>query len=62
MEPLRDLPLGFGMALFENEKAAHIFENMSRPEQQQILQQVHDINSKTEMRALVSRIGGEANG
>lgn len=61
MEPLRDLPLGFGMALFENENAAQKYEAMGHSAQQAVLQQVRQVHSKSEMRALVRRIGGEAN-
>lgn len=62
MEPLRDLPLGFGMALFENKKAAQNFAAMNRSERQEILQKTHDVHSKSEMRALVRQIGGNSNG
>lgn len=62
MEPLRDLPLGFGMALFENERAAQNFEAMDHSTQQTVLQEARAVRSKNDMRALVHRIGGEADG
>ena len=62
MEPLRDLPLGFGMALFENETAAQRFAAMNRTEQQTWLRQARAVNSKPEMRALVQKMGGGTNG
>ncbi|MDD3260699.1 MAG: hypothetical protein PHU79_02125 [Oscillospiraceae bacterium] len=60
MEPLRELPMGFGMALFENDKAAQHFSNMTAVERQAVLQQVREVGSKNEMRALVQRIGDDA--
>jgi hypothetical protein len=59
MEPLKELPMGFGMALFENEQAAHRFAEMRPEQKQKVLQQVHQVDSKAEMRALVHRLGGE---
>ncbi len=49
-----ELPLGFGMALAQNEAAMHRFENLNETEKQAILQQVHNVRSKAEMRRLVS--------
>lgn len=52
-----ELPLGFGMALAQNEEAMKRFEALSEPEKQAVLQQAHNVNSKREMQALVARIG-----
>ncbi len=49
-----ELPLGFGMALAQNEAAMHRFESMNETEKQAILHQVHNVHSKAEMRKLVS--------
>ncbi len=49
-----DLPLGFGMALAQNEAAMHEFESLSETEKQAVLRQVHAVRSKAEMRRLVS--------
>ncbi len=49
-----ELPLGFGMALAQNEAAMRQFERMSETEKQAILHQAHNVHSKAEMRRLVS--------
>jgi len=59
-----ELPLGFGMALAQNEAAMHQFESLSEAEKQAIVDQVHNVRSKTEMRRLVSGLltGAPQNG
>lgn len=52
MEQL-DLPMGFGMALAQNEKAMAKFESLSEQEKLSIIEQTHSVTSKKEMRALV---------
>jgi len=49
-----ELPLGFGMALAQNEAAMHRFESLSETEKQAILGQARSAHSKAEMRQLVS--------
>ncbi len=49
-----ELPLGFGMALAQNEAAMHRFESLSEAEKQAVLRHAHKIHSKAEMRQLVS--------
>ena len=49
-----ELPLGFGMALAQNEAAMRKFESLSESEKLSLLQQVHNVRSKAEMRQLVS--------
>ena len=56
MNPMRDLPMGFGMALMQNEAALHRFEAMTHAQQEQILAKTHAVSSKSEMLALVSSI------
>lgn len=56
MDPFRDLPLGFGMALVQNEKALLRFGKMSDMEQQRILDHTHGIESKEEMKAFIDSI------
>ena len=51
-----DLPLGFGMALAQHPDAMDKFAHMTDMEQQQILAEVHKVNSKEEMHKLVSKI------
>lgn len=55
-----ELPLGFGMALAQNEAAMHQFERLSETEKQALLQQAHDVRSKAEMRQLVSGLSEHA--
>lgn len=55
MEKL-DLPLGFGMALAQNESAMARFETLSQEKKQAILQKVHAVRSRAEMQALVRGI------
>jgi len=56
MDPFKDLPLGFGMALVQNEKALLRFGKMSDMEQQKILDHTHEIQSKKEMQAFIDSI------
>ncbi len=51
-----ELPLGFGMALAQNEAAMHRFESLSETKKQAVLRQVHNVRSKAEMRQLVSSL------
>ncbi len=53
-----ELPLGFGMALAQNEAAMQRFEALSEAEKQAVLQQAHAVGSKREMQQLISRIAG----
>lgn len=48
-----ELPLGFGMALAQNEKAMAKFESLSEHEKMSIIERTHSVTSKKEMRALV---------
>lgn len=56
-----ELPLGFGMALAQNEKAMQCFECLSDDEKKAVLQKTHSVNSKKEMRALVNSLIPENN-
>lgn len=53
----RALPLGFGMALAQNEPAMQRFEAMTEAEKAALLQQVSNVSSKTEMEQLVANLG-----
>ncbi len=55
MDP-HDLPLGFGMALAQNEPAMKRFESFSEEKKKAIVERTHNIKSKTEMRALIDSI------
>ena len=59
MDPLKELPLGFGMALMQNEAALVRFEAMTEAQRLQILRRTHGVSSKTEMRALVDAIAND---
>lgn len=54
-----DLPLGFGMALAQHPQAMYRFAHMTNKEQEQILSQIHNINSKEEMQSFVARLTQE---
>lgn len=52
-----ELPLGFGMALAQNEKAMQKFESLSQTEKDNVIQKAHTVNSKQEMQVLVNSLG-----
>lgn len=54
-----ELPLGFGMALAQNEAAMKKFESMTDSEKQAILQQTHNVRSKREMQQLVASLDAQ---
>lgn len=54
-----DLPPGFGMALAQHPQAMYRFAHMTNKEQEQILSQIHNINSKEEMQSFVARLTQE---
>ncbi|MBU5626945.1 hypothetical protein KQI82_08495 [Oscillibacter sp. MSJ-2] len=56
MDPLRDLPMGFGMALVQNQSAMEAFSSMTPEQQQAIISQTHRVHSKEEMQTLVESI------
>ena len=51
-----ELPLGFGMALAQNEAAMQKFEGMTEAEKQAFLQRTHNVRSKAEMQQLVASL------
>ena len=53
----RELPIGFSMALAQNEAAMKQFEAISEPERQTILQRARNVSSKQEMQQLVWSLG-----
>ena len=50
-----DLPMGFGMALMNNQEAYNRFSLLSEEEKRAIVDGVHGISSKAEMRDYVAR-------
>lgn len=51
-----ELPLGFGMALAQNETAMRRFESLTEQEKQAVLQKTHTAHSKSEMRQIVNSL------
>lgn len=51
-----ELPLGFGMALAQNEPAMAKFEALTKSEKNAIIMRTHSVTSKAEMRALVNSL------
>ena len=48
-----EIPLGLGMALAENLPALQYFASLS-PQQQEVVNRTHSVNSKEEMQQLVA--------
>lgn len=55
-----ELPLGFGMALAQNEAAMQRFETLSDPEKCAVLRQAHGVRSRREMQQLVDSLGSDS--
>lgn len=51
-----DLPMGFGMALAQNEQAMKKFEALTEEEKQAVVQKTHTVSSKREMHSLVKSL------
>lgn len=51
-----ELPLGFGMALAQNEGAMSRFEQLSESEKAAVIEKCHQIRSKGEMQNLVNSL------
>lgn len=51
-----ELPLGFGMALAQNEGAMARFEQLSQAEKDAMIEKCHQVNSKREMQNLVNSL------
>ena len=59
LNPLADLPLGFGMALSQDLSAMERFSSLSPDQQRDLIEQTHRITSRAEMKAFVRRLGGD---
>lgn len=57
IDPMRDLPMGFGMALAQNPEAMNRFAMLSPEEQSKVVNGTHAVRSKQEMKAYVNKIG-----
>ena len=53
------LPIGFAMALAQNQAALEIFGTMPKEEKQIILDRAHGVRSEEEMHQLVSGLAAE---
>ena len=56
MDPLRELPMGFGMALFQNQQAAKYFSTLTETQKQAVISQTHQITSTEQMKAFVDNL------
>lgn len=56
MDYLQELPMGFGMALFQNQDAAAYFESLSHAERQRLIDKTHGIGSKQEMQVFIDTL------
>ncbi len=54
------VPIGFGMALAQNEKAVNAYAMMTKEQKQDILRKAHAARSQREMHKIVSDIAKEA--
>ena len=53
-----ELPIGFTMELAKHSDSLIRFSNLSKNEQQSIIDRARNVNSRDEMRDLVESIGG----
>ena len=52
-----EIPLGFGMALAQNEQAMQNFAGMDARDRQRVLYDARHVRTKAEMKSLIERIG-----
>ena len=50
------LPVGFGMALAQNETALRKYQALTKDEKNALINRVHGVQSKAEMRRLVAEL------
>ena len=53
---MSDLPLGFGMALAQNEGAMQYFAALPEQKKQEIISHTHQLHSRDEMHAFVQSL------
>ena len=51
-----NVPLGFAMALAQDERVMRRYGALTEPERQAVMQKVHAVRSKREMQQLVSKL------
>ena len=54
------VPIGFGMALAQNEEAVNAYAMMTKEQKNAILAKAHNARSEQEMRQIVNSIDSEA--
>ena len=52
-----EMPIGFGFALAENEKARSSFAKMTEEEKKQVMEAARSVQTKSGMRSLVEDLG-----
>ena len=52
------LPVGFGMALAQNQAALRKYEELTEVEKKALMDQIHGVQSKAEMRQIVVELAG----
>ena len=57
---VQEVPIGFGMALAQNEKAVNTYAMMTREQKNAILAKAHAARSQEEMQTIVASIAAEA--
>lgn len=59
-----NMPLGFGMALAQNETALRKYAALTETEKKELMAQIHGVKSRAEMRRLVAELADrpDANG
>jgi hypothetical protein len=53
------IPLGFGMALAQNDAAMNYFSSLDEQGKRQVVDNCHNVHSKSEMRQYVSNLTDE---
>lgn len=56
MNPINNLPTGFGFALLQNEKALQRFNGKTKAQQKEIMERSSSVNSKQEMKSFIDGI------
>ncbi|MEE0913713.1 MAG: hypothetical protein U0L76_03900 [Ruminococcus sp.] len=56
MNDKNDLPLGFSMALAQHPEAMQKFSNMNESQKAEVISEIHNIHSKSEMKAFVANL------
>lgn len=57
---LEKIPVGFGMALMQNEEATNAYAVMTKEEKQAVLRRAHSARTEKEMQKIISDIVSES--